>query len=77
MIFGRIKAWFIAAGAAVAVVLGAFLVGKSEGKQRQKAKNLEHSLKTSKQAREKQDDINKASPDDVVRRLDGWMRDDD
>lgn len=33
MIFGRLKAWLIAAGAALVAALGLFLAGKREGRR--------------------------------------------
>lgn len=62
---------------AMGVIFAAWFLGKREGRKGAKTDALMNSLKVSKKAREKQDEINKASPDDVMRRLDGWMRDDD
>ena len=67
---------FAKIAAVAAVILGVFVAGRREGKRAGKVKDLKKSLETSDRAREKQDEIRKASPDDVARRLDGWMRDD-
>lgn len=61
---------------AISVIFAVFIAGKREGRSKAKTDALKDTVKTSKKAREKQDEINKASPDDVMRRLDGWFRKD-
>lgn len=62
--------------AAVVAIAGAWLRGKATGQRQEQDKRVRQDLDAVRKAKGVQDEIDRASPDDVRRRLDGWMRPD-
>ena len=58
-------------------VAGAFLMGKSKGSNTERRKQAEKRAETAQEAREIDDEVNKAGDADVRADLSGWMRDAD
>ena len=75
MIWGRIKAWAIAAGALALAVLGAFLSGYRKGGQDKAAESVRRRVEAAREAQEVRDDVEDMG--DAERRddLSKWMRD--
>ena len=76
-LLGKLKFYLAAALTAVAAFFGIYWMGTQRGSEKAKRKEAERALKAAKTEREKRDEINKLSPDERRRRLDGWMSDDE
>ncbi|WP_411036842.1 hypothetical protein [Shinella sp. BYT-45] len=74
-IWSRISGWLSAAGVALAIIVGAFLYGRSGGKAAAEAEQARNNAKAIKKARGVEDEVNGMGDDDVDRRLNEWMRD--
>lgn len=74
-LWSRFQGWLIAAGAAVALLVGAYLKGRSDSKAINKTKTLEDRVKSVEKAKEVENEVRKMSPSDIDRRLDKYMRD--
>lgn len=62
-------------GAFFVAIFIAMLKGRADGKAAYKAKREKAKAKAIKKARKITDDVQKANPDELDRRLDRWMRD--
>ena len=71
----RIKLWLYAIGGFVMAVLGAWFVGRREGKKASEYEESQRRLDVMKEAHEVQDEVRKLSDDDMRRALGRWMRD--
>jgi Mg2+/citrate symporter len=71
----RIKLWLYAIGGFVVAVLGAWFVGRREGKKVAEYEESQRRLDVMKEAHEVQDEVRKLSDDDMRRALGRWMRD--
>lgn len=71
----RLKTWLAVAGAVVLAVVAALFMGQRRGRQAERADHDRRNLDAMKDAKDVRDEIDRESPDDVRRRLDGWMRD--
>lgn len=71
----RIKLWLYAIGGFVVAVLGAWFVGRREGKNAAEYEESQRRLDVMKEAHEVQDEVRKLSDDDMRRALGRWMRD--
>lgn len=72
----RIKAWLVAAIAAVTATLTAFMAGRATGKAEQKTKEVRRRVLVLQEARKVQDEVAHLSDDDLRSRLNEWMRKD-
>jgi uncharacterized membrane protein len=75
MILAKLKGWLAAAGVVLALVAGAFLYGRVDGKIDAEAAQAKANAKAAKKARGVEDEIQKMGSADVDRRLAEWMRD--
>lgn len=75
LIWGKIKGWVVAAGAALAIVGAVYLKGRSDQKSNDQNKELKTRLDSVKKSKEVSDEVRKMSPSDVDRELDRFMRD--
>jgi hypothetical protein len=71
----RLKGWLAAAGVVLALIAGAFLYGRADGKIDAEAAQAKANAKAAKKARGVEDEIQKMGSADVDRRLAEWMRD--
>lgn len=67
----NIKAWLIAVGAAIAVLIGAYLKGRADNK----AADTNDRLKAVNKARKIEDETSRLSDSDVDGAIDKWLRD--
>lgn len=74
-IWNKVQGWVIAASAVLALLIGAYLKGRSDSKAINKTKTLEDQVKSVEKAKEVEDEVRKMSPSDIDRRLDKFMRD--
>ncbi len=75
MIWGRIKAWAIAAGAFALAILGAFLSGYRKGGQDKAAEAIRRRVEATRQAQEVRDDVEDMGDTERRDGLSEWMRD--
>lgn len=75
MILAKLKGWLAAVGTVLALVVGAFLYGRSDGKSDAAAEQAKANAKAVKKARGVEDEVQKMGGADVDRRLAEWMRD--
>lgn len=71
----KLQGWLAAAGVALAVIAGAFLYGRADGKSDAEAEQAKANAKAIKKARGVEDEVNGMGDADVDRRLSEWMRD--
>jgi hypothetical protein len=74
-IWNKLQGWLIAAGAVVALLVGAYIKGRGDAADKAKTKTLEDRVKSVEKAKEVENEIRKMSPSDIDRRLDKYMRD--
>lgn len=75
LLWSKFKGWVIGAAAALALLLGAYLKGRSDQKDQNQNKELKDRLTSVKKAKEVSDEVRKKSPSSVDRELDRFMRD--
>lgn len=75
MMWNKLQGWLIAAGAVVTLLVGVYLKGRSDAKDKNKTKTLEDRIKSVEKAREVESEVRKMSPADIDNRLDKFMRD--
>lgn len=71
----RIRLWLVSIGGMIAAVLGAWLVGRREGRQQADADRTSRRLEAMQEAHNAQDEIRAMGDSDVQRALAKWMRD--
>lgn len=74
-LWSRISSWLAPAGAALAVVAGAFFYGRSNGKADAKAEQAKANAKAIKQARGVEDEVQNMGSSDIDAGLSKWLRD--
>lgn len=74
-LWSRVSGWIAAAGVALAIVVGAFLYGRSDGKADAAAEQAKANAKAVTKARDVENEVQKMDGSDVDRRLAEWMRD--
>jgi hypothetical protein len=75
MILTKLKGWLASAGVALAIIVGAFLYGRYDGKADAAADQARKNAQSAKKARGVEDEVKKMGASDVDRRLAEWMRD--
>lgn len=75
LLWSKFKGWVIAASAALALLLGIYLKGRSDQKDQNQNKELKDRLSSVKKAKEVSDEVRKKLPSAVDRELDRFMRD--
>lgn len=71
----KLKGWLAAAGVALAIVAGAFLYGRADGKRSAEAEVERAEADARNRARKVENEIDTLGDSDVQRRLNRWMRD--
>ena len=71
LVWGKVNKYLVAIGAALGIILGAYLKGKSDQKNLEKNKELD-TLREGKKIDEK---VNRMSISDIDSNLKRWMRD--
>ncbi len=71
----KFQGWIITAGAFVALLVTAYIKGRSDQKDITSTKETKKRIDDIKQAREIEDEVKKLPRTDLDRRLDKWMRD--
>lgn len=74
-IWSRISGYLAAIGVALAVIAGAFLYGRSDGKADAEAERARNNAKAIKKARGVEDEVQGMGSADVDSALAKWMRD--
>ena len=74
-LWSKFKGWISALGFGLAIVAGAFFVGRREGKSDAKADEAKALAEARNKARAVEDDVRKSSDTDIDDRLAQWMRD--
>ncbi len=74
-LISKLKSWLAAAGVALAIVAGAFLYGRADGKRSAEAEVERAEASARDRARKVENEVNTLGSGDVQRRLDRWMRD--
>ena len=74
-IWSRISGYLAAIGMALAVIAGAFLYGRSDGKAGAEAEQARNNAKAIKKARGVEDEVQDMGSADVDAGLAKWMRD--
>lgn len=72
---GKIQGWLATAGIALAIVAGAFLYGRADGKADAAAALAKENAKAARKARGVEDEIAKMGGGDLDSALAKWMRD--
>lgn len=75
LLWSRLSGYIAAIGVALAVIAGAFLYGRSDGKADAEAEQARNNAKAIKKARGVEDEVNKMGDADVDAALSKWMRD--
>lgn len=70
-LWGKIDKYLIAVGAALGVILGAYLKGKSDQKNTEKNRELD----TLREGKKIDEEVNRMPITDIDRNLKRWMRD--
>lgn len=70
-LWGKIDKYLIAVGAALGIILGAYLKGKSDQKNTQKNRELD----TLREGKKIDEEVNRMPITDIDRNLKRWMRD--
>lgn len=71
----KLKGYVAAAGVALTFIVGAFLYGRSDGKNAAEAARAKRDAEARQKARKVEDEINGLDDESVDSRLDRWMRD--
>lgn len=75
MILAKLKGWLAGLGMVLALIAGAFLYGRADGKSDAQAEQAKANAKAVKKARGVEDEVQNMGGADVDRRLAEWMRD--
>lgn len=74
-LWAKLQGYVAALGVALAVIAGAFLYGRSDGRQDAEAEQAKSNARARTQSKEVENEINGLDDLAVRDRLDGWMRD--
>lgn len=74
-LWGRFQGWLIAAGAALAILIAAYVKGRNDQSTKVENKELKNRIESVKKSKEVSDEVRKMSPSDVDSALDRFMRD--
>lgn len=75
LLLAKAKSYLAAVGMALAIVAGAFLYGRADGKRSAEAEKARAEANARKQARDVENEIDGLGGSDIDRRLSKWMRD--
>lgn len=64
-LYGRVKGWMVAAGVAIAAILGAYIAGRRSASQAERDKQARQAQQAAKQKQEVRKDVEKMGDDDL------------
>jgi cell division protein FtsB len=74
-LWARLSGYVAAAGVILSVLVGAFLYGRSDGRESERAEQAKSNAKARTQSKEVENEINGLDDGAVDQRLSEWMRD--